>query len=58
MLALAADPRKQAACPACGSARFQPTQSKATRMAQRVLAQQPFLGPVGRKCADCGWQVD
>ena len=48
-------------CPACGSKALADTESKASRTTQRVAATAlggfPLLGPNGKKCLDCGWQV-
>ena len=56
------DVKTLVACPACGSKALAPTQSRASRVADRVLNTAAMgvplaSGPNGKRCIDCGWQV-
>jgi hypothetical protein len=58
-----ADPRRMTDCPACGSHRFVPMESKGSLLGQRAVAA-ALLDPVaimswsvGKHCLDCAWQV-
>lgn len=49
-------------CPACGSGALAATESRRSRAARTAigvaLLSPAFPGPKGKKCLDCGWQVE